>query len=429
MSMLGAFKESGARRRVLTRLAVVSAAAATLFPRLAGAQDSRISMSAGLGTFVGFTFGPRQGVEWGFEAFATRTTEIGLCTNSPRSGLGGFAQFGLIGLRDPRMTMAALGGKELQRDGLSLTGEVGFTYRFGSEPGPGIHLGLSPALSFFNTFARAQLLLDDYALGVGARVLPTYGSPGLLCVVGRPLRTEEGLARVVSRGHRLAGMPRGSVGAGDSRRELAGRAWERDAQYECASVPAFLDLAEALLACGAPLHLVDQALDAACDEMVHARISAQLASHYLGEPISPTLPSSLRRTPLAGKPGLLRLAVESWVDGCLGEGAAARQAARARELAADPAARGVLERIEADETRHAELGWRVLQWAMRSGGADARDAVRSLRNVEPIPVGAAKARDDLGAFGRLPAVEMNAVAERNLGESRRRLDGWLGAAV
>jgi len=192
--------------------------------------------------------------------------------------------------------------------------------------------------------------------------------------------------------------------------------------YECASVPAFLDLAEALLACGAPLHLVDQALDAACDEIVHARISAKLASRYLGEAVCPTLPSLSPRAPLSGTLGLVRLAVESWIDGCLGEGAAARQAARARKLAADPPARAALRCIEVDEARHAELGWHVLRWAIERGGADARDAVRSLRNLEPMPAAATEASDGIEAFGRLSAAEMNAVTERNLAESRRRLD-------
>jgi hypothetical protein len=180
-----------------------------------------------------------------------------------------------------------------------------------------------------------------------------------------------------------------------------------------------------LLACDAPVHLIDRALDAACDEIVHARICASLASHYVGEAIDPTMPSSAPRAPLGKKPALLRLAVESWVDGCLGEGGAARQAARAKKLAADPPARAALERIALDESRHAELGWQVLQWAMHSGGADTRDAVRSLRDFEPAPVTSSEAADGIDCFGRLSAAEVNTETERNLLESRRRLDRCL----
>jgi hypothetical protein len=241
------------------------------------------------------------------------------------------------------------------------------------------------------------------------------------------LRTEAGLARIASRGHRSGSASCENARTTDPWRELAGHAWERDAQYECASVPAFLDLAESLLACDAPLELVEQALNAACDEIAHAQICAVLASRYLGETISPTMPSAPRRAPVGGQSGLIRLALESWIDGCLGEGAAAWQAARTRKLATDPVARDALDRIAADETRHAELGWQVLHWAVKSGGADACDAVRSLRDVEPAPAKPAEFSDGIESLGRLSSDEMNAVTEVNLIASRRRLDRCLSA--
>src|SRR5882672_10843573 len=102
MTLRGSLPDGGAaRRRILTRLVLVSAAAATMFPRSAKAQESQKSISAGLGMFVGFNFGPRQGIEWGFETFVNQTTDHGFCTNGPRSGLGVLTQFGIIGLRDP----------------------------------------------------------------------------------------------------------------------------------------------------------------------------------------------------------------------------------------------------------------------------------------------------------------------------------------
>src|SRR5258706_12215688 len=107
MSFLLSRKQGGAaRRRAVTRLVLISAAAAALFPPSAEAQQQLTTvMGAGVGLFLGYTFGPREGVEWGFEGFVTQITEISdltYCTSSsPRSYLGALMQVGIIGKRDP----------------------------------------------------------------------------------------------------------------------------------------------------------------------------------------------------------------------------------------------------------------------------------------------------------------------------------------
>src|SRR5439155_16644581 len=94
-----------------------------------------------------------------------------------------------------------------------------------------------------------------------------------------------------------------------------------------------------------------------------------------------SLPSWSFRT----MPNLVRLAAESWIDGCLGEGAAARRAGRAARLARHDGTRRALVRIERDESRHAELAWDVVRWAVDRGGTDARDAIRDLAARMPPP--------------------------------------------
>jgi len=136
-------------------------------------------------------------------------------------------------------------------------------------------------------------------------------------------------------------------------------------------VPAFLQLAAELLAHDAPLSLVERALDAACDEVRHARACAEMDSRLLGCRVWPTLPE-LRPRPT---PNLVRLGVESWLDGCLGEGAAAKRAAREALVARDAHTRAVWARIAEDESRHAELAWDVLGWVLDRAGSAARDAV------------------------------------------------------
>jgi hypothetical protein len=404
-------------------IALVAAAAGALFPTTARAEE----WSGGAGVFVGYAFGQHQGFEWGFEGFATMVTQGGgVCSNQERWGIGPLAQLSLIGLSNTRLTLAALGGKQLSRKSLtSLTGEFGMTYRFGDDPGPGIHLGLSPSFFIVNAYGRAEILLDDYSFGGGLRILPPFGVSNSFCVTGRPLRTDMGPARIHEQGKRL-GLPRVASRA-DAKRQLAGRAWERDAQYECASVPAFLDLARALLACDAPHALVRSALRAACDEIVHAWICANIASLCLGEAIVPTLPDAPPRAPATGPNGLVRLAVESWLDGCLGEGASALQAARTSQLA-DGALRSKCSRIATDEARHAELAWSILSWAADCGGETVREALREYRNVDVPDAPQQSAPPDLERFGRLSSRAANTIIEQNAIESRRRLDRVLSSA-
>jgi hypothetical protein len=203
----------------------------------------------------------------------------------------------------------------------------------------------------------------------------------------------------------------------------AGLAWQSAAQYECASIPAFLQLAVELLAHDAPDALVEAALVAAEDEMVHARMSADLASRYLGDRVWPTLPDVPLRAPLAGQAGLTRLATESWLDGCLGEGMAAERARRGSRIATDRGAKMTQQVIARDEARHAELGWDVLLWAMRAGGDDTCDAVRSLRSAETEAV--RHWPTGLARYGCLDGREINEVAERHIARRRRRLDASL----
>jgi hypothetical protein len=407
--------------QLVKRLAFLAAASAALFPARAQAQE----YTGSVGVFAGYRFGSRAGFEWGVELLATRIlTDNQLCGAPPRWGVGPMFQFAMAGLRDPHFTLAAHAGKEIDRAAWALTGELGATYRSGSEPGVGIHVGMTPELVYFNLAARAQLFLNDYAISAGARSFPTYGVPKG-CIVGRPLRTDDGIAPIgnLSTPGRVA-----TCGRSATDQELAGYGWERDAAFECASIPAFLDLAEALLLHGAPGALIEQALNAAADEILHAELCARLASRFLGRPVRPAVPELRQRAQLGGLPGIRRLATESWLDGCLAEGAAAKQALRAAELARDGRARAAQARIAGDESRHAELGWNVLAWAFDRAGREAIGAVEALRHPE---LGAADRRtmpERLERHGRLSAVEIDSIIERHAAESRHRLDALILAA-
>jgi hypothetical protein len=192
--------------------------------------------------------------------------------------------------------------------------------------------------------------------------------------LGRPFRDGDAL-RVAARAHRadwkadLAPSVEGLTQ--DERRSLAD-AWARDAASEHASVAAFARFALQLLAVGAPADLLEAAHEAALDEIAHARVSYAIASAYAGEAIGPAplaMASSSIQTSLA------TMAVETFLDGCIAETRAAIVARDKAATSSDPIVRGVLTTIADDEERHAELAWRTVAWALRTGGDDVRDAI------------------------------------------------------
>jgi hypothetical protein len=159
----------------------------------------------------------------------------------------------------------------------------------------------------------------------------------------------------------------------DARRSLAD-AWARDAASEHASVAAFARFALQLLAVGAPAELLEGAHEAALDEIGHAQVSYALASAYAGEAIGPA-PLAMASTGV--QTSLVAMAVETFLDGCIAETRAAIVARDKAAAAQDPLVRDVLTQIADDEERHAELAWRTIAWALRTGGDDVRQALEA----------------------------------------------------
>jgi hypothetical protein len=153
-----------------------------------------------------------------------------------------------------------------------------------------------------------------------------------------------------------------------------------------------------------------QALVALADEIEHARLCFALAARY-GAAVGPgplDLSGSQARTTLA------EIAEATAREGCVVETISALVAARARDLAEDPVTRAALDRIAEDEWRHAELSWRVVRWALASGGDEVRAAVR--RGFAGASFHAVGGAEGLAAHGRLSTKEMQDVADRATSE-------------
>jgi hypothetical protein len=136
--------------------------------------------------------------------------------------------------------------------------------------------------------------------------------------------------------------------------------WARIGQMEHASIAAFARFALQLLSVGAPPELIAATNAAMVDETLHTRLAFGLASVYRGHALGP---AALDCTGALGACDLESIVMGTLLEGCIGETLAALDAKRALERCEDRAVSAVLETIVKDETRHAELAWKFVQWA------------------------------------------------------------------
>jgi len=170
------------------------------------------------------------------------------------------------------------------------------------------------------------------------------------------------------------------------------RGWTEQALMEHASVAAFARFALQLLSLGAPADLVAAAATAMQDEIRHAQDCFRLARRYSDAELGPgPLPvaGALEQTDLG------EVVLGTVLEGCIGETLAALEAAEALQHCEDPEARGVLGRIAAEETQHAELAWRSVAWALDAASeqtaAELRRRIRDLFERELAAEGGSEA--------------------------------------
>lgn len=183
------------------------------------------------------------------------------------------------------------------------------------------------------------------------------------CVVGRPFLVD-GLARVAEVASRDDWQQTFELELGGllfAEREATGLAWCRIGQMEHASVAAFARFALQLLSLGAPPPLVEGAARAIADETRHAQLAFGVASALLGRDVGPAaldVEHSLLETSLVD---VARLVIR---EGCVGETCAALEAREAALHAGEPKLAQLLHGVADDESRHAELAWRFVSYAL-----------------------------------------------------------------
>lgn len=172
-------------------------------------------------------------------------------------------------------------------------------------------------------------------------------------------------------GRRPAGLLHGSLPVACSE---AGDYFASCAHLEAASVLAFEQLARDLARLGAPRGLVEQALRSALEEVGHARIMGALAERFGSESIR------ARVAPLPERPALA-IAIENATEGCVRETFGALVACYQAQASPDRRVRAAMARIAEDETRHAELSWRIAEWLEPSLSEAEQAAICAARSA------------------------------------------------
>lgn len=196
-------------------------------------------------------------------------------------------------------------------------------------------------------------------------------------------------------GQWVSGRPirrcRGTVGSPSRERrgDCVGELWLDAAVDEAEAATAFAELAGRLGAIGAPAALVARCRAAARDEERHARVCRELAARQGARwPDIGPHPDGARCAPrehqflFSRRAEVVRLAVESFVDGVVGEGFAARRLVAGASTASEPNGASIRS-LAVDEARHATLGADIVRWSLAESHFLVDAALRSAAGCLP----------------------------------------------
>jgi len=399
----------------------------SLFPSQALAEDWLIVPGASMGfQFLGqrsFSIGPdvvvrrqedRKAYNVGVGAFLMPQVVVPFDGSGTQVSLAsGVDVLGIFG-------SARVGGA--LRSGSGPTSLSGGAYFSGA-----LTFSAAQVIPYFGIEGFAPFLGGDskhpFSLGVrlGLQVpLPNYKTDLSETVVGRPLRDARGNPVVASLNAEPAA--RGALDRGAAAEE-----WLRAARHEHAAITAFSRLAVDLLACGAPLGLVRRAQEAALDEIAHTEtclaIARRLGCRIPRQPFGALAPEAVSRPAQS----LVALAVESFRDGCVNEGASAACLRVASKRARGVRLRAELASLARDEARHARLGWDIVAFALRAGGPEVRAALEE-ELTAPVPSAPPARRSPREAHGVLSASCRAVVGTGVALRAQKRLGSLLASA-
>jgi len=143
-------------------------------------------------------------------------------------------------------------------------------------------------------------------------------------------------------------------------------------QSEAASVSAFLHLRKELQNFAAPQELVNRTIQAAREEVHHARMIRGMI---------PDAPFPKFEVCATSSRSLVDFAIENAVEGCIFEGFAALKALCIAKYAKEEMIRDVFTKIAEDELGHAQLADDIHQWVMSKLTSEEREQVQAAKRL------------------------------------------------
>lgn len=145
-------------------------------------------------------------------------------------------------------------------------------------------------------------------------------------------------------------------------RAFIGRVWLENGIAEHASVASFARFVLHLMGLGAPPDLLLDTIAAMGDEVRHAQACFGVAARFTGTYAGP---GPLDLSGVMSSPDDPSSVLEGAIaEGCVGETISLKYLEKGLRRAEDPGIRRVLAGLVEDETRHAELAWRFLEWML-----------------------------------------------------------------
>jgi len=194
--------------------------------------------------------------------------------------------------------------------------------------------------------------------------------------------------------------------------------WRHLASLEHASVASFARFLQHLLVLGAPSDLIAGASKALGEEIRHTAICGGLAE---GFGACPQVPGRLDIRGSVAHYDVDTITLGLVQEACIGESLSAIEVAEAARRCREPEVQARLTEIAEDELRHAALGWRTLQWILKTADEPLRAAVEASfkRSFSQFAGGlppATRSESETEAFGQLDPSTRFAVRQRGLEE-------------
>jgi hypothetical protein len=177
----------------------------------------------------------------------------------------------------------------------------------------------------------------------------------------------------------------------DARRRALARRWTAAGRAAHASIAAAARFTLDLCALGAPADLVLAAQAAGADDARRAMTCFAMATAYGGAPVGP---GALDVAGAVDARDATAIVTSVILESCVAETFAALEAFEAAERADDPCVKSILRATAADETRHAELGWRFVRWAIARFPEARAAAEATLASASSAATDARAAPDD-----------------------------------